>query len=345
MRTSSLLFLPLAAALMAGCTSAVRIADGRFYDPSNRASPTGMTRGYTLYRTIGCPGREMLGTPCVVTEAVTVTPVAPASTKVVTEVTPLPTPIQIAEPVPVPTEQYCAVLDIRFEIDRYEIQREVREQLATVGAFLTRFPDSVALIEGHTDSVGTPEYNMALSLRRAESVVTYLVENHRVAPDRLRAVGYGETRPLADNNSEQGKRMNRRIDAVIACATDIAGLTVLHTRPTLTLKIKFDQNQAEIKPEYGADLARVADSLKTYPQVTATVEGHAGVLQATPEQAMVISLQRAENVVNALVDNHGIPSPQLAAQGFGQTRRIAYGTNLESDQENRRVHIIFNYPN
>ena len=329
---------------MAGCASTMRTADGRSYDPSNRASPTGMTRGYTLYRTIGCPGRELLGTPCVVTEVapevVTTPPVAPPSTVVTTA----PTPAQTIVPVPVPTQQYCAVLDFRFEIDRYEIQREVWEQLATVGTFLTRYPDSVALIEGHTDSVGTTEYNMALSLRRAQSVVAYLEGNHRIAPDRLRAVGYGETRPLADNDSEQGKRMNRRIDAVIACATDIAGLTVLQTRPTQALQINFDQNQADIKPEYGADLARVADTLKAYPQVTATVEGHAGVLRATPEQAMAISRQRAENVVNALVEIYGIPRSQLTAQGFGQTRRIAYGNSLESDQENRRVHIIFIYP-
>ncbi len=346
MRSTPLLFCHLAAALIAAGAVTAQAANGRYYDPSNTASPTGMTTGYTLYRTIGCPGRELLGTPCVVTDVVAAAPVAPASTVR----TPAPAaivaaaPVRVVVPVPVRTEQYCAILDFRFEIDQDEIQREEQEKLAAVGAFLTRYPDSIALIEGHTDNVGAPEYNMALSRRRADSVVRYLVENLHIAPARLTAVGYGETRPLVDNDSELGKRMNRRIDAVIACATDVAGLTVLPARLTMVMQIEFDRNKADLKPEYGADLSKVADLLKANPLVTATVEGHTGNLQATPELAMEISRQRAENVVNALVENFGIARSRLTAEGFGQTRRVAYSTSLESEQENRRVNIIFNYP-
>ncbi len=337
MRSPPLLFRHLAVALIAAGAVTAQAADGRFYDPSNAASPTGMTTGYTLYRTIGCPARELLGTPCVVTDAIASAPVAAAASVAAP-------PVRIVVPVPVRTEQYCAILDFRFEIDQDEIQREEQEKLAAVGAFLTRYPDSIALIEGHTDNVGAPEYNMALSRRRAESVVSYLVENHHIAPARLTAVGFGETRPLVDNDSELGKRMNRRIDAVIACATDVAGLTVLPARLTMALQIEFDQNKADLKPEYSADLSKVAYLLKANPLVTATVEGHTGNLQATPELAMEISRQRAENVVNALVENYGIARSRLSAEGFGQTRRVAYSTSLESEQENRRVNIIFNYP-
>ena len=78
--------------------------------------------------------------------------------------------------------------------------------------------------------------------------------------------------------------------------------------------------------------------------MTATVEGHTGNLQGTPELAMEISQQRARNVVNTLVDNFGVARSRLTAEGFGQTRLVAYGTGLEGQQDNRRVNIIFTYP-
>ena len=345
MRSTRLPFHYLAAALIAAGTVSAQAADGHFYDPSNPASPTGMTTGYTLYRTIGCPGRVLLGIPCPMNATAaapaTSTPVAPTAALAAN---PVLETARVVVPTPARTAQYCAILDFQFEIDLDEIQREEKEKLAVLGAFLTRYPDSFALIEGHTDDIGTPEYNMALSWRRADSVVRYLEEILHIPPARMSAVGYGDTRPLVPNDSELGKRMNRRIDAVIACVTDVAGLTVLHARITMALQIEFDRNKADLKPEYDAELGKVANLMKARPLVTATVEGHTGNLQATHELAMEISRQRAENVVNALVENFGIARSRLAVEGFGETRRIAYNTSLEGQQENRRVNIIFNYP-
>ncbi len=349
MRSTSLLFCHLAVALIAAGAVTAHAANGRFYDPSNAASPTGMTTGYTLYRTIGCPGRMLLGIPCLVNEdfAVTTAPVAPAAslTPAAASVANIALePALVVVPVAAQSEKYCGILDFQFEIDRDEIQLEEIEKLAALGAFLTQHPGSFALIEGHTDDVGTPEYNMALSWRRADSVVQYLEKVLHIPPARMSAVGYGETRPLVPNDSELGKRMNRRIDAVIACVTDVAGLTVVHARLTMALQIEFDQNKADLKPDYDAALSKVAHLMQTQPRLTATVEGHTGNLQATPELAMEISRQRAQNVVNALVENFGIARSRLAVEGFGETRRIAYNTSREGQQENRRVNIIFTYP-
>jgi OOP family OmpA-OmpF porin len=268
--------------------------------------------------------------------ALAATPVAPVVTKA---------PALVIVPVPIRTEQYCGILDIQYEIDQDAIQDEEKEKLAALGAFLQKYPESTGLIEGHSDDVGTAEYNQALSRRRADNVVSYLVENCHIAPERLSAVGYGETRPLVANDSELGKRMNRRIDAVIACATDVAGLTVIPARLTMALLIEFDRNQTEVKPQYDSELAKVAALMKAKPAITATVEGHTANLQATPELAMEISQQRAQNVMNALVDRFGIARSRLSVEGFGDTRRFAYNTSLEGQRENRRVNIIFNYPN
>jgi OOP family OmpA-OmpF porin len=268
-------------------------------------------------------------------------------------VTPAPTPEPVAEAAPAPvvvavpvaeaTQTYCTILDLQFEINDDEIQREDKEKLAVVGTFLTKYPETTAVIEGHADNVGTEDHNMKLSVRRAESVVAYLVNEIHIAPARLKAVGYGETRPIADNATEEGKRQNRRIGAVISCAQDLEGLTVQPARITMALAIEYDPNKADIKPQYGDELRKVAKFMKANPTVTATVEGHTGNLQGNPEQAMAISKLRAQNVVDFLVDSCGVERSRLAAEGFGRGRRYAYNATAEGQQENRRVNIILNY--
>jgi len=352
MRTTPLLLKVLLAPLLSAGVVTAQAAPGPFYDPSNAASATGKTIGYTLYRTIGCPGRELFHNPCPVPKPVAAAPVArPApSTTPASAPTPAPAavvapePVPVVVPVPARTAQYCAILDIQFEIDRFDIQREETEKLAVLAAFMNKYPDTTAVIEGHTDNVGTDEDNMKLSQDRADSVVNYLVQTLGIAPSRLTAVGYGETRPVADNGSQEGKRANRRIEAVIACVTDIEGLDVLPARVTMALLMEFDRNRADIRPEYADDLRKVAAFLTRHPDVTATVEGHTGNLQATPDLALAISQRRAQNVVNYLVDHLGIARSRLSAEGFGQTRRFAYNTGLEGQQENRRINIILNYP-
>jgi OOP family OmpA-OmpF porin len=269
---------------------------------------------------------------------------APAPRETPVAYTPAPAPALVVVPVQTATQQYCSILDFQFEINQDDIQREEKEKFAVVATFLNKYPDTTAVIEGHTDNVGTPEDNLKLSQRRADSVVSYLVNELHIAPARLKAVGYGDTRPIADNATEAGKRLNRRIGAVIACATDIEGLTVKPARITMALLVEFDQNKAEVKAKYHDELGKVANFLKANPTVTATVEGHTGNLQATPELAMEISQRRAQNVVNYLADNFGIARSRLTAEGFGQNRRFAYNTSLEGQQENRRVNIIINYP-
>lgn len=351
MRTASMPFRLLVTSLLSAGAVTAYAAGGLYYDPANAASPTGYTTGYKLYRTIGCPGREVLGIPCPVPVPVAGGP-ASGDTAAATVRAALPVifpetaAILAAEPAPLParTEQYCANLDIQFEIDQAEIQREVKEKLAVLATFMKQYPDTSAVIEGHTDDVGTDEYNMNLSQRRADRVVNYLVHDLGIAPVRLTAVGYGESRPLADNASEAGKRQNRRIDAVIGCVTDIAGLRVIPARITMALLIEFDRNQAEIRPVYAGDLGKVAQFMREHPSVTATVEGHTGNLQGTPQMAMEISLRRAQNVVTYMVENFGIARSRLSAEGFGQTRRMAYDSSLEGQQDNRRVNLIFNYP-
>ena len=113
----------------------------------------------------------------------------------------------------------------------------------------------------------------------------------------------------------------------------------------MAMEMDFDAFKADVRPQYHEELRKVANFMQANPRVTATVEGHTGNLQATAKLAMEISQRRAQNVVNYLVNNFGIARSRLSAEGFGQTRRFAYNTSLEGQRENRRVNIIFDFPN
>jgi outer membrane protein OmpA-like peptidoglycan-associated protein len=76
-------------------------------------------------------------------------------------------------------------------------------------------PEVRAVVEGHTDTTGETAYNQWLSERRAESVRQLLVVKHGVNPSQVRAVGVGETSPVADNNTAEGRRLNRRVELVL----------------------------------------------------------------------------------------------------------------------------------
>lgn len=247
---------------------------------------------------------------------------------------------------------YCSVLDLTYEINAQEIQRDDKERLKVLVTFLKKYPETTAEIQGHTDSVGTSQKNMELSRRRAQSVVSYLVNEENIAASRLKAVGYGEERPVADNNTAEGKRQNRRINAVITCATDFEGLRVSTARTVVAMEIEFDPYKNDIKPQYNNELRKVANFMKANPSVTATVEGHAdnvaglgaGQSHPTAKVSMEVSQKRAQHVLEHLVNDFGVARSRLSTAAFGSTRRTAYGTTLAGQQENRRVVIVFNYP-
>lgn len=259
-------------------------------------------------------------------------------------------PVEGVTPAPVPAGaperiKYCTTLDIQFDIDRYDIKHEYEASVERLGEYMKRYPDTTAVIEGHTDEVGTDEYNMQLSQRRANSVVNYLVERSGIDRSRLQAVGYGKTRPIADNSTEEGKRQNRRIDSVIDCALDAKeGFKPIPGRITkAALDMEFDRNRADVKPRYHEELSRVADFLKENPSASAMIEGHTSNAEGTPAQSKELSRRRAENVVNYLVEKFGIDRTRLKAAGFGQTHRTAYNWSAEGRRENRRVNIYIDY--
>lgn len=100
---------------------------------------------------------------------------------------------------------------IYFDIDSTEIKPQFKARLREIAAAIQEHPSQEVIIEGHTDSTFTREYNLGLSLRRAQAVAGWLIENG-VDGRRLKTRGYGESRPIADNNTEKGRALNRRVE-------------------------------------------------------------------------------------------------------------------------------------
>jgi outer membrane protein OmpA-like peptidoglycan-associated protein len=90
-----------------------------------------------------------------------------------------------------------------------------RERLARISGIVLAYPDLKLAIEGHTDSIGSDEMNQRLSEKRAATVRDYLV-NSAVPINNVMAAGFGKTRPIADNQTAAGRKLNRRVEMVVS---------------------------------------------------------------------------------------------------------------------------------
>lgn len=124
----------------------------------------------------------------------------------------------VVEEVPEPISRRIE-LNVEFEFGSDTISPASYAEIDRVAEFMAQYPQTVAEIEGHTDSRGADAFNQALSQRRADAVRTYLINQDGVDADRLTAVGYGESRPIADNGTEEGRQRNRRVTAAIETVT------------------------------------------------------------------------------------------------------------------------------
>lgn len=117
----------------------------------------------------------------------------------------------VAQPAPAKETMPSIHLNIHFDHDKSVIKSGYKTEITRAAEFLSHYPTMNALVEGHTDSNGDETYNQILSQRRAEAVRQALIKTHNVSPVRLTAKGYGESRPVADNSTPQGRAENRRV--------------------------------------------------------------------------------------------------------------------------------------
>ena len=111
-------------------------------------------------------------------------------------------------------------LDVKFDFDKSVVKKRYLPEVQKVADFLKVHNGSVAVVEGHTDSIGTDDYNQRLSERRANAVRQVLIDKFGVPASRISAVGYGEARPIDTNDTAQGRAQNRRVVGVFT-GTDV----------------------------------------------------------------------------------------------------------------------------
>lgn len=104
--------------------------------------------------------------------------------------------------------------NITFDTGMANIKPQFRPVLDQLAYSVSQYPDTVLRIEGHTDSVGSAAFNQTLSENRAHSVAGYLIQRG-VAANRVESLGYGFSRPIADNATEYGRAQNRRVEVLI----------------------------------------------------------------------------------------------------------------------------------
>lgn len=129
---------------------------------------------------------------------------------------PVATPVAapVAAPVVAPEPEVRTItirLNVEFEFNKDTVLAVYGDQLEAIAAAMAAHSDIELVLEGHTDSRGSDDYNKALSDRRARAVKAKLAQDYGIAANRISAVGYGESRPIASNETDEGRARNRRV--------------------------------------------------------------------------------------------------------------------------------------
>jgi outer membrane protein OmpA-like peptidoglycan-associated protein len=114
----------------------------------------------------------------------------------------------IAEPI----ESKLAFQSLEFENGKANILPAMHDDLDKLANFLIDHPTFNLRISGHTDSAGKEESNLRLSQSRADAIKKYLVDNFRINPDRITSIGYGSSKPIAQEVTDDHKQLNRRVE-------------------------------------------------------------------------------------------------------------------------------------
>jgi OOP family OmpA-OmpF porin len=119
-----------------------------------------------------------------------------------------------AEPIEV-VDSVRVELDVKFDFNKSDVKEDSQADIKSLADFMKQYPQTTTTVEGHTDAIGSDAYNQGLSERRANAVRDVLVNQHGIDSSRVSSVGYGETRPVADNDTESGRAINRRVEAEV----------------------------------------------------------------------------------------------------------------------------------
>lgn len=176
--------------------------------------------------------------------------------------------------------------DIFFEFDKYTLLETSFPELEKLRKYLVRNEKISIEISGHTDDEGDDDYNLALSEARASAVVSYL-HYHGIPQNRLTARGYGETKPIVDNDTEENQAKNRRVEFVVIKKDKAPQMVKTETSKTPKLSvpsIKIEQPKVVVKKEV------IKTTQKPVLQVPKTIEAPKVVQKDNTEKGVISTI-------------------------------------------------------
>ena len=198
---------------------------------------------------------------------------------------------------------------------------------------IERCPEVVIEVSGHTDNVGDPSYNLALSKRRADSVRDFLIAGG-APPKILRTVGMGLHEPLVSNDTEEGRAKNRRVEVLVF--GEARFLDVMKFPSVALFPPRSSELTARGKALLDENIAKGEQSLAR--AVYVEVIGHTDDV-GDPKANQKLSQERARTVRDKLV-KAGVQPSEIVAVGVGSSRPIASNQTEEGREQNRRVEVL-----
>lgn len=192
-------------------------------------------------------------------------------------------------------------------------------------------------IEGHTDSLSTPERDKRLSKERVGTVMKRL-ESLNIKKFRFDGTGFGSERLLVLSDYDENKSKNRRIELIRTDINETGLRDALDKNGKAILHIRFETGKATLRPEEYEIVEEIAKLMNSDEKLNLSIEGHTddvGSFEANNK----LSLERARTIRSGLIDM-GIAPKRLKIAGYGSTRPIVMNNSVENRAKNRRVEII-----
>ncbi|NVK75902.1 MAG: OmpA family protein [Oceanospirillaceae bacterium] len=243
-------------------------------------------------------------------------------------------------------EYFSFNFDIQFQTASYKLNPEFLPRLKALVLFLQKSPNTLILIEGHTDNIGAESFNLALSKKRAEAIADALTSSFNISPERIKTFGYGQERPIASNDTETGRKKNRRVTGEIVTpfhfqqkqedAQDKNSINPVSHSNKSELIIPFKRNHVGVKNSYQPSLQGLGEALQNTPDTLAIIEGYTDN-SGSKNYNIQLSLKRAKRVAQLLSSEFAIPQDRLKVLGHGPSFPIASNDSAQGRAQNRRV--------
>lgn len=225
--------------------------------------------------------------------------------------------------------------NLTFQPNETVADERLMAKLDRIGQLLRQNPDTTVSVEGHTDDAGDENTNLMLSNQRAESIKLLLMRHYDIEPSRISAQGYGESRPLVSNATEEGRSRNRRVEVTLKGHYRSETSYIALHRP---YNIHFETGQSMISGKFKAKVDDLARFMLKNPNTQAVIDGYTDNV-GDPGNNLVLSQQRADAVKQYLQQNYDISPERLVAAGHGERSPIASNDTSTGRFKNRRVTI------